>query len=274
MPEDGNSFKKLRSDFEGCSTNLLAHPSSTLLFSQNFESKQYKIIEASESVLKSVENNESVYLKGNEGSNDAVLVTSNKTFALKKVETSNTVFLVPPAKGTSFQIESKASEYYELKAIEPSFEILRQVLIKTEYNGCEEERTNPPDPSNLYTRGMLESLVLASSEEMFVTLDELGVVEINGFVRMVAIKAIRNVNAALIDAIIEKDWNIDAIEKRACLEEIPDVDDVLLGKVMDNLGKSEDGHVWNLSLAAIQRAMAHVIFNDTTSSSVSGCIDR
>jgi hypothetical protein len=47
--------------------------------------------------------------------NDAVLCTFNRTYLIKKVETSNSVYLVPPSDRTNrFELSSLHHEYYEV----------------------------------------------------------------------------------------------------------------------------------------------------------------
>jgi hypothetical protein len=46
--------------------------------------------------------------------NHAVLCTDSKTYAIKKVETSNSVFLVSPSEDKRFKIESLHHDYYEV----------------------------------------------------------------------------------------------------------------------------------------------------------------
>jgi hypothetical protein len=53
-------------------------------------------------------------LKGSKDKSDAVLCTRDKTFTLKKVETSNSVFLVPPSSSQSFWISAKSADYFEV----------------------------------------------------------------------------------------------------------------------------------------------------------------
>lgn len=63
----------------------------------------------------------------NDSSSNAVLCTGDKTFAVKKVETSNSVFLVAPGgqEGNRFDIESLHHDYYEVRVEQmKSFEVL------------------------------------------------------------------------------------------------------------------------------------------------------
>jgi hypothetical protein len=92
---------------------LVTVTTATITFSDTFQPERYKIIEAPEDILRAVNSGSALTLKGTEGVSDAVLCTENKTYSLKKVETSNTVFLVPPS-SDRFQVVSKSAQFYEV----------------------------------------------------------------------------------------------------------------------------------------------------------------
>lgn len=92
---------------------LVTVTTATITFSETFQPERYKIIEAPEEILRVVNSGSALTLKGTEGVSDAVLCTENKTYSLKKVETSNTVFLVPPS-SDRFQVVSKSAQFYEV----------------------------------------------------------------------------------------------------------------------------------------------------------------
>lgn len=123
----------------------------------------------------------------------------------------------------------------------------------------------------MYTLVDLESRILTSREELRATLDSLGAIEIQGYVRLVSHQAIRSANAALLDAIIEKNWDISSVDKQICLREIPDIDSVLLDKCLRILGRrinDDETELWELSRDALMKAAAHIIFNESVQSRV------
>ena len=87
---------------------------SKILFSDDFQPEKFKVIEAPNEVIESLNRGDSLYIKGTEGSVDAVLCSGNKTYSLKKAETSNSCYLLPPSNSFKFEITSKSSEYYEV----------------------------------------------------------------------------------------------------------------------------------------------------------------
>lgn len=60
------------------------------------------------------ENNIDMKIVGSNDNADSVLCTKNLTFAIKKVETSNGVFIIPPSIDTKFKIRAKCPHYYEV----------------------------------------------------------------------------------------------------------------------------------------------------------------
>ena len=133
-----------------------------VLFSRDFKGDDaYKLVAVNADLLAAIEKGEKVCLKGSEGKNDAVLCTEKKTYQMKKVETSNTVLLVPPG-NSEHHIVSKSTYSYELTAMEPKLDELRQLLSVSEYKGYEEETESRVSKSDLYTRADLENLVLSS----------------------------------------------------------------------------------------------------------------
>lgn len=87
----------------------------SLRFSSSFPARKLLLVELPPEVLECVVNGEDLQIKGSDQGPDAVLCTSNKTFSIKKVETSNSVFLVPPSSTTAFEVETMNSHYYEVR---------------------------------------------------------------------------------------------------------------------------------------------------------------
>lgn len=207
---------------------LTSASTASVMFSALYESEKYKLVEAPNEVTDAVLKGELVCMKGTQGLADAVICTTNKTYSIKKVETSNAVFLVPSATSDRYDINSKASEYYEVKLIEPCFAALKRLLQKSEYKGLDEEKEYPPDQKDLYTREALESLILCSKVELDSILKDLRTIEIEGFIRTISFKVIHNVHRAIIDTIIEHDWDFRNIDRNLCLQELPDVEILLI----------------------------------------------
>jgi hypothetical protein len=62
--------------------------STSISFSANFRNREMKLIELNQEVAKKIETGESLKIIGSIGG-DAVLSTNDRTYSIKKVETSN-----------------------------------------------------------------------------------------------------------------------------------------------------------------------------------------
>jgi sister chromatid cohesion protein DCC1 len=90
---------------------------SEIRFASEAPQTRYRIFEVSQSFLSEM-TTEGCRLVGDERS-DAVLCTSSKTYSIKKVETSNSIYLVPPSSqsrvySTTTIGTSPYREYYEV----------------------------------------------------------------------------------------------------------------------------------------------------------------
>ena len=108
----------------------------TLTFSTSFGGNDVRLIEISEDMAKSIERGETLSIIGSNetskgGTTDAVLCSQNKTYTIKKVETSNSVLIVPPSDENTYQIHSLSQYYYELKPTPARTERIVELLRRT-----------------------------------------------------------------------------------------------------------------------------------------------
>jgi hypothetical protein len=119
-------------------------------YSNQDQSRDLRLIETSMDMIKKVKAGETLKIIGSKGE-DTVLCTSEQTFSIKKVETSNSVFLIPASSNNEYNIIANCGTYYELKPISGRIEQLEELLKKTQYNGTDDNNT-----SNLLSRTDLE----------------------------------------------------------------------------------------------------------------------
>ena len=104
----------------------LSHSSSTINSNNSnnhnsnlINSKRYKLFEVSKSLLNEMKRD--CYLIGEEN-NEVVLCSHSRTYSIKKVETSNSIYLVPPShQFNQFSVTSCHHEYYEVTFIYYSY---------------------------------------------------------------------------------------------------------------------------------------------------------
>lgn len=89
-----------------------------LAFDANFATKDFRLLEISKDMLTYIEQEGEIRLVG-DIAGDVVLCTDMTTYSLKKVETSNSMCIVPPRRSPDepHSIASIKKEYYEVRYI-------------------------------------------------------------------------------------------------------------------------------------------------------------
>lgn len=249
---------------------------TSITFDVNFLKRDIRLIEVTEDILKSILDREVLKIigpvksSGKGVASDAVLTSNDKTFSIKKVETSNAVYILNPSSSDVYTIQSASQDYYELKSIPPRIERICEMLKLSLFDGGDTGTENLVDASCLLSYDDLRNEIQASDKEFSDILFSLGVVELGGKMRLLSKTAIAETTKQLIYTIIEKGWNINDISQKLCESSIPQTDPVLLAfslktlcsktssKSMDD-ATLEPGH-WVLDKDTISKATAHNLF--------------
>lgn len=238
---------------------------SNVTFSGDFAKRDFRLIEVNEEILKSVNIGNHIRIIG-ERKREAVLCTRSKTYSIKKVETSNTILLIPPSTDNNFHVSGKCSDYYELKPIFGKVDLLQDLLKPSEYKGMTEEVSNPPTPDNLITLLHLQKTIQASVTELDDALAKLNIVEINGYIRLLSRSAVYEYAEALFNQLIENDWAIGNLYEDLCMRGMPkDTDVLILRRVLSSLGErveEEESNraCWRLDKDKVLRLSAQIVF--------------
>lgn len=160
---------------------------------------------------------------------EAVLCTSSKTYAIKFVATSNSVFLIPPQ---NLVLQKEAEEdhrqpqtecdrpsagalklapgHMELNQIAPKLEKLKSLLSERPYN--EDDMGAEMETRGLYRWEDLLEKIQASEEELRAGLKRLAAVEIEGYWRIVESKFMGCLLDVLILNCVQHDWPLNALK--------------------------------------------------------------
>ncbi|CEI92736.1 hypothetical protein RMCBS344292_06989 [Rhizopus microsporus] len=153
-----------------------------LLYAQDFKKDSFKMIElATPELMEAFESGNSVVIKGLE-EDDAVLCTESKTFAIRQINTSNSLLLVNQANDKLF-VKDNLSNTIELQPCLAKLGRIDELLSKTCYEG-ETKEAEIVRSGSLYTLEDLTSIVQASPVELRRGLEERGVFEYNGYCRI------------------------------------------------------------------------------------------
>ncbi|CAA0823327.1 zinc ion binding [Striga hermonthica] len=181
------------------------------------------LLELDEKLLPEVMH-ERVTLRG-QPDDDVVLCTSSKTYGVKFVGTSNSMFLIPSSDKKDVD-ESNAVAHVvklapgcmELTEVAPKLDELKLLLSQNPYGYgeesemdilCERERTE----KGLYKWADLVDRLRASDEEIKLGLQSLSAVEIDGYWRILNEEYMNGILNMLLHNIILNDWSVDALDE-------------------------------------------------------------
>ncbi|KAI3444862.1 hypothetical protein Pfo_001527 [Paulownia fortunei] len=162
---------------------------------------------------------------------DAVLCTASKTYAVKFVGTSNSVFLIPPSDKVSELCNNKddnnmvvasvikvAPGYMELVEVAPKLDKLKLLLSQNPYSFSETSEMDISEEGEktkigLYRWDDLVDRLQASDEELKLGLQSLSAVEIDGYWRILDEKYMSGILNMLLHNVILNDWSINALNE-------------------------------------------------------------
>lgn len=279
---ESSSNKRQRQDNAGSSFTEIGLQSkigqSSILYSHDFQERDVRLIEVTDDIIKCVSDGEILKIiglveaSGKGGNADTVLITDQKTFSIKKVETSNAVYVVYPSNTDNYTVKAASQDYYELKLIPARTEKISDTLQSSQYTGVDDESGKLHDESSFLSYDDLRSQIQASDAEYSSALFSLGVVELGGKMRLISKAAKSETTQQLIYTIIEQGWDISSINEVICRSLISDTDPVLLNYCLKSLGHKispegrdtgllqETSDVWTLDRDTISKATAHNLF--------------
>ncbi|KHJ99531.1 hypothetical protein OESDEN_00467 [Oesophagostomum dentatum] len=205
-----------------------------LRFTSKFPLNDYKLIQIPKEMLKDVIEGQKLVFRG-DMEDSPVLCSESTTFAIKEVETSNTMFLAPTLKTASevndseekflsnAPINSLCHHYLELEKVPCVTPFrLRELLHRNELHW---DWPSEDSQADTYTRNDLLGHVQMSESEMFALLADMPVVEHSEKLRWLSLELRRKFFTMLIDAFDDDDHpdilitHLTADTLRSCLPE-------------------------------------------------------
>jgi len=211
----------------------IAPTSQAIFFSpRSAESDNFRLLELNPILLKAIEENESLYIKGDDD-DEVVICTESSTFHVCETETSNNLLLVKPIEHFSdmaegcergiktVNVQGIFQAYLEVNIGTPHLKKLNDLLKDTVYKGPEFEFQI--QDKKLYTLEELKTLVQASNQELTEALSSMDVAEINGHIRLLDFEYHFRVLSYMLKLIDENSWNLDSIDYNETCEALQDL---------------------------------------------------
>lgn len=209
-------------NFAKLTRNDLLPTSQALFFTPtNLHEKSFRLLELNNDLLKNIEDNEPLYIKGCDD-DELVICSQTSTYHVSSAETSNSLLLVTPPNYFNDVKENAQENIQEMKVcgifqecletkIAPcSLNRLRELLKDTVYKGPEFE--NDIDVRHLYTLQELKNVVQASESEFNNALSSMDIFEIDGYMRELDFEYHFRVLSYMLKLIDENSWTLDTID--------------------------------------------------------------
>lgn len=232
-------------------------------FSQDFGERDIRLIEVDESLASHIQGGGNISIVGNISQKDAVLCTDSASYAMRRVETSNHLFITEDTR-----VCAQSNYHYELVVITPQppqhiIELLKQTALKSI---LEEQQTRTIN-THLLDRNELQSMMLCSSDEFNKIIQRMGVIEINSKMRMVSISALVEVFAEILDLALIRGWGL-RMKQQDCFDAMTSVDNTLIEYALSKMGSraEESPFIWELSPERVFQACARVFIHSQSSS--------
>ncbi|BEI86217.1 hypothetical protein CcaverHIS002_0605040 [Cutaneotrichosporon cavernicola] len=247
---------------------VLPNKRVTVRFKPYAEDEMYQLLELPPDIFKAVEGGQSVSLtiKGRP-SDDAVLCTADKTYALRGVSISNSLLVLrpPPSSADELHIRDIRHEVLECVPAPGRTERLHTLLRDSAWRGVGytpwPERTGDKRKrTKRYTRAQLSSVVQASEAELKSALRAANIIEVQGYMLLLRppeLSSLLSLLLALLTVHSEGEGEKPTAPAEAIMAALADDHDVqqdLSRGVMDLFGDLE-GDGWTADVPAVVREL-------------------
>lgn len=160
---------------------------------------------------------------------DAVLCTKSKTYGIKFVGNSNSMFLIPPSICPGFLGDANKNDKplvsvikiapgnMELVEVSPRLDKLKQLLFENPFGAGEVGEAMMDDDGKrdlaLHTWSDLVNTIQASDEELRNGLQSLSAIEIDGYWRVIDESYLDMILRMLLHNCLLKDWSFDDLDE-------------------------------------------------------------
>ncbi|KAL1417480.1 hypothetical protein MTO96_000579 [Rhipicephalus appendiculatus] len=210
----------------------------TLWFAEENQSS-LRLMEVDKELLKTMREGERLVFRGEEDC-PAVVCTGDRTFEVREADISNSLLLVPTLRLSSevvgnapdsapevcpSQVLHTFHSYLELRQCFPRLKKLLELLRQSPYRGAELEHLVDNDKASpKYTLGNILEIVQASEAEIRQAIEELPVVEIDGFYRLLDGEYYYRVQNFIVNYIESESMRLDRIPAGDVVDKISELE--------------------------------------------------
>ncbi|XP_075747350.1 sister chromatid cohesion protein DCC1 [Rhipicephalus microplus] len=210
----------------------------TLWFAEENQSS-LRLMEVDKELLKTIREGERLVFRGEEDC-PAVVCTGDRTFEVREADISNSLLLVPTLRLSSevvgnapdsapeacpSQVLHTFHSYLELRQCFPRLKKLLQLLRQSPYRGVELENFDDDDKvTRKYTLGNILEIVQASEAEIRQAIEELPVVEIDGFYRLLDGEYYYRVQNFIVNYIESESMRLDKIPAGDVVDKVSELE--------------------------------------------------
>ncbi|XP_072045303.1 sister chromatid cohesion protein DCC1-like isoform X2 [Amphiura filiformis] len=209
----------------------LAPISQCLYFAEELNPEEMALLQVEDGMLEHLMEGSSLIVRGDKQEN-AILCTNDRTFDMKKQQTSNTLLLLPECQTVADmkdadqslydrQVVGYVHSYYELRRMRPKLQKLHILLDDRAYKGAMYEADHDEDDEDepkLYTLADLKSRIQASEEEIMAELKKIKACCINSYWRVLEYNYENQVLSHIVNLVEENSWNYKEIPLNETLE--------------------------------------------------------
>jgi hypothetical protein len=225
---------------------MTSQPEFTLQFANDYSSKQYKLFELPDDLLKQIEDgslSEMVIKAPNHPNQNVILCTKEKTYAVTSVETSNTVLLRNKSHPTNSDIiQGSISCFYEItekntdSCINQLEKTISQLLSKRSFyysgNSTQDEINLRQDmmtddesivksgqsPRRFFSLEDLESLLMASRSEIIEALRRMNAIQVGNYWRLIDPNKFEEYCTLFFLTLQSEGWKLNQVPVEQCLK--------------------------------------------------------
>ncbi|XP_017386151.2 sister chromatid cohesion protein DCC1 [Cebus imitator] len=194
-------------------------------------SGDFCLLQLEPKLCQQLEDGHSLVIRGDKDE-QAVLCSKDKTYDLKRADTSNVLLFIPGCK-TPDQLKKEeahcniihteifgfSNNYWELRRCRPKLKKLKKLLMENPYEGPDSQKEKDSNCSKYTTEDLLDQ-IQASEEEIMIQLQVLNACEIGGYWRILEFDYEMKLLNHVTQLVDSESWSFRKVPLNTCLQEL------------------------------------------------------